>query len=184
MSSRFVSVLLSCAFVAASIAPAQSQVQPPLQPEATTPFSAWQAARQPDVPLNNFLVVSSDKPDHPQACHVRSFTEEKLVCSRAFGGSRTYLPQQVLALIVPGDGNLSLKLLLAFNAGLGASIWGTVVLAATCPACAAATAFAALFCFAAAGATLIGDDQPDMLLYRAPGQDLSRKYRSLPLYRA
>ena len=66
-------------------------------------------------------------------------------------------------------------MVLGLNGGLGAAIWGAVVLAATCPVCAVATGIAAYFFFGAAGAILIGDDQPDRLLYLAPGQELSRK---------
>ena len=64
---------------------------------------------------------------------------------------------------------------LGLNAGLGAAIWGTVVLTATCPACAAGTAIVALFFLSAAGATAYTDDVPDRLLYSAPGKQLSRK---------
>jgi hypothetical protein len=110
-----------------------------------------------------------------QTCRVQSFTNDKLVCSRAIGGPRTHLPKQVAALILPGDGSLKLKLMLGLNGGSGAAIWGTVVLAAACPACAVATGVVALVLFCAAGAIGMGDDQPDRLLYLAPGQTLSRK---------
>lgn len=66
--------------------------------------------------------------------------------------------------------------MLGFNAGMGAAIWGTVVLVAICPACAAATAFAALVCFNSAAVGLAADYQPDRLLYLAAGQKLSRKF--------
>ena len=61
------------------------------------------------------------------------------MCARVFGGPRIYLPQQILALIIPGDDAVRIRLALGFNAGLGAAIWGTFVLAATCPACAVGT---------------------------------------------
>ena len=95
---------------------------------------------------------------------------DKLVCSRAIGGPRTYLPKQVVALILPGDSDLKLRLVLGLNGGLAAAIWGTVVLAASCPVCAVATGVVALLLFGAAGAVLMGDDQPDHVLYLAPGQ--------------
>jgi hypothetical protein len=124
-------------------------------------------------------VVTIDQPNRRQTCHVQSFTVEKLVCSRAIGGPRTYLPEQVLALIVPGDGGLRLPMWLGFNGGLGTAIWGTVALAAACPACAVGTGIAALICFCAAGAIAYADDQPDRLLYLAPGQHLSGKLGSV-----
>ena len=122
-----------------------------------------------------YSIHKSQVVNAPQTCHIQSFTIDKLVCSRAIGGSRTYLPQQIVALILPGDGALKLRLVLGFNGGLAAAILGTVVLVATCPVCAVAAGIAALFFFGAAGAVLIGDDQPNHLLYLAPGQQLSGK---------
>jgi len=121
------------------------------------------------------FVVTVDQPQRLQVCHIQSFTLDKLVCSRPIGSPRVYLPQQILAVILPGDDDLKLRLVLGLNGGLGAAIWGTVVLAAACPACAVATGIAAFFFFGAAGAVLIGDDQPNRLLYLAPGQQLSPK---------
>jgi len=137
--------------------------------------NTWQVALSAGSHERKLFVVTLHEPNRRQTCHIQSFTPDKLVCSRAFGSLRTFLPQQVVALILPGDNDLKLRLVLGFNAGLGAAILGTVVLAATCPVCAGATGIAALFFFGAAGATLIGDDQPDRLIYLAPGQHLSRK---------
>jgi hypothetical protein len=117
-----------------------------------------------------------DQPERRQSCRVQSFTEDGLVCSRAIGGSPTYRPQQILALIIPGDVvGARIPIWLALNAGLGASIWGTVVLTAICPACAAVTAIAAFFFVGYAGAVLYSDDVPDKLLYLAPDHELSRR---------
>jgi hypothetical protein len=135
----------------------------------------WGDAQSSGSSKHRLYVVTLDQPQRRQSCHVQSLTAEKLVCSRAIGGPRTYLPQQVLALILPGDGHVRLPIWLALNGGLGAAIWVTVVLTATCPACAAATAFAALLFFGAAGAIAYGDDVPDKLLYLAPDHELSRK---------
>ena len=170
-------VLFGLALISAEGTLAQS----PARSEVLTlnPNDTWQAAQlissSKGRDFRKLFVVTFDQPDHRKACRILSFTMDKLVCSRGLGQSRAYLPQQVLALIVPGDDGLRLKLVLGFNAGLGTAIWGTVVLAATCPACAVATGIAAFFCFSAAGATLIGDGRPDRLLYVAPGQELSRR---------
>jgi len=51
------------------------------------------------------------------------------------------------------------------------------MLAAPCPACAVVTGIVALLLFGAAGAILVGDNQPDRLLYLAPGQQLTGKLR-------
>ncbi len=131
--------------------------------------SNWQVGQVLGASMHKFVVVTIDQPNRRQACRVQSFTEEKLVCARVFGGPRIYLPQQILALIIPGDDAVRIRLALGFNAGLGAAIWGTVVLAATCPACAVATGVAALIFFSAAGATLIGDGES-----RSPSLHCSR----------
>jgi len=162
------------------IAQQPQSAAPPSTETFAVPIStsnSWQVAQSANSSKDRLFVVTIDKPERRQTCHVRSFTLDKLVCSRAIGGSRTYLRQQVVALILPGDDGLKLRLVLGLNGGLGAAIWGTVVLAATCPACAVATGVAALFFFGAAGAVLIGDDQPDRLLYLAPGQQLTGKLR-------
>lgn len=86
------------------------------------------------------------------------------------GRTRTYLPDQIAAMILPGDRVLTIGMLTGFNAGLGASIWGTVILAAACPLCAAGTAAAALLFFGGIGAVLYAGDEPERLVYLAPGQ--------------
>jgi hypothetical protein len=170
---RQIFTVLAIALVSASISRAQSTTSPDVL--AIPARNAWHVAQQAGPSQGKLFVVTLDQPQHRKACHIQSFTSDKLVCSRAIGGTHTYLPQQVLALILPGDDGLKIRLVLGFNVGLGAAVWGTVVLAATCPVCAVATSIVALFFFGAAGATLIGDDQPDRLLYLAPGQHLSGK---------
>ncbi|MGA7885022.1 MAG: hypothetical protein WCA44_04720 [Acidobacteriaceae bacterium] len=171
-SVRYIFSLAVLALVSATIALAESPARSDI-PIGNT----WQTAQSTGSSKHKLLVVTFDQPRRRQTCRIQSFTQDKLVCSRAFGGSRTYLRRQILAVILPGDGSLKLALALGFNGGLGAAIWGTVVLAAACPACAVATGIAAFFCFSAAGAVLIGDDQPDRLLYLAPGQHLTGKLR-------
>jgi hypothetical protein len=167
-------VFLTSAIIALAQSPTSIEIGP--VPVGNTPTSnSWQVAQQVGSSTGRLFVVTLDQPHRRQACRVKSFTVDKLVCFRALGGSRTYLPPQVAALILPGDGHLRLWLVLGFNAGLGAAIWGTVVFAAVCPGCAVATGIAALCLFLAAADVLIGDDQPDRLLYLAPGEKLSRK---------
>jgi hypothetical protein len=137
--------------------------------------TVWQSAQLTAPSKGKLFVVTADQPNRRQTCHVQSFTVEKLVCSRAIGDPHTYLPQQVIALILPGDGHLKLYALLGLNSALGAAIWGTVVLAAMCPPCAVVTGIAAFLIFDVAGAIAIGDDLPDRLLYLVPGQQLSSK---------
>lgn len=170
---RSILVLFALALVSATIVLAQSpnSSEVPVIPTRNN----WQIAQSVGSSKGKLFVVTADQPNRKQTCHIQSFTIDKLVCSRAIGGSRTYLPPQIVALILPGDGDLKLRLVLGFNVGLGAAILGTVVLVATCPVCAVATSIASLFFFGAAGAILYGDDQPNRLLYLAPGQQLSGK---------
>jgi hypothetical protein len=165
-------ILFALPLVSATIALAQSGTfKVPLNSYA----SDWQIAQQIASSEGKLIVVTVDRPDRRQTCRIQSFTQDKLVCARAFAGPRTYLPKQIAALIIPGDAGLKLPVVLGINVGMGAAIWGTVVLAAACPACAVATGILALLLFGAAGAVLMADDQPERLLYRAPGQQLSRK---------
>jgi len=187
---RIFFIVIALALVSATVALAQSPapVDLPAAVPATdlntailakTPTESWQVARSTSSSRGKILVVTLDQPKRRQSCHVQSFTDEKIVCSRAFGGSRTYLKQQVAALILPGDGALTVELFAGLNAGLGASIWGTVVLVAACPACAAATAFAALVCFAFAGAVAYSDNQPERVAYIAPGEKWTARFGSV-----
>ncbi len=170
--------LSALVLISVNIAPAQSSTSTqaltiPLGNIAAS--NSWQAAKQVGSSKGELFVVTVDKPQRRQTCRVQSFTAEKLVCSRTIGEPRTYFPHQVVALLLPGDARLKLQLMLGLNGAAGVAIWGTVVVAAICPACAVATGVAALLLVCAAGAILIGDDQPDHLLYLAPGQQLSRK---------
>jgi hypothetical protein len=174
--NRSILALFLIAIFSSAVALAQSSgATEVLTIPTSTASHTWQDARSVGSPTGKLLVVTVDQPDRRQTCRVHSFTEDKLVCSRPIGGSRTYLPQQVLALIIPGDEGLKVPFLLGFNAAAGAAIWGTVILAAACPACAVATGIVALLLLGAAGAIAIADDQPARLLYLAPDQKLSRK---------
>ena len=156
-----------CTVVLGSVAVhAQSKKAP------TDPYK-WDAAQNAGVDRKLF-VVTKEQPDRKQSCHVKAFSADEVVCSRAIGKPRTYRRDQILALIQPGEVN-PLVLFFGFNAGLGASIWATVVLTATCPICAAATGIAALIFFDLAGLTMFTDTVPTQLLYLAPGENLSPK---------
>ena len=142
---------------------------------AINPADTWEGAQRIGTSAGKLVIVTVDQAGRRQTCRVRTFTMDQIVCKRGIYRSRTFLRQQIAALILPGDGAKRLPLWLGLNAGLGTAIWGTVVLTATCPVCAAGTAIAALFFFGAAGAAVYADDVPDRLLYLAPGQELSEK---------
>lgn len=172
---RRIPALIAFVLASATFALAQAPTSPPSP--AISPTAPRLVAQSAGSSKGRLIVVTQDHPQRWQTCRIQTFTQDKLVCSRAIGGPRIYLPRQIVALILPGDGNLRLRLVLGLNAGLGAAIWGTVALAAPCPACAAATGIAALLLFCAAGSILIGDEQPDRLVYLAPGQQLTGKHR-------
>jgi hypothetical protein len=172
---RSILTIFPLAIVSATIALAQSITSSEVPAIATN--NSWQATQLAGSSKGKLYVVTLDQPHRRQTCRIQSFTMDKLVCSHTIGGPRTYLPQQIAALIVPGDDGLKVRLVLGLNGGIAAAIWGTVVLAVSCPACAVATGIVALVLFSAAGAVLAGDDRPDYLLYLAPGQQLTGKLR-------
>jgi hypothetical protein len=177
---RRVFTLFALAVVTASIALAQSSTS--LKTLVVPPRNTWEIAQSVGSSKGTLFVVTQDQPHHRQTCHMRSYTADELVCSRAIGGPRTYLRQQVVALILPGDQHLKLMklgLVMEFSE-FGAAIWGTVVLAATCPACAVGTGTAAFFYYGIAALFTIGDGgRRDRLIYLAPGQQLTGKLRSI-----
>jgi len=136
---------------------------------------SWKTAQLLGASQHKLKIITADQPERKQTCRVKSFTQDQLVCARGIGGSRSFTPEKLVAVIVPGDGGLRVPLFIGFNVGLGAAIWGTVVLAAACPACAAATALAALICFSAAGVVAYADDEPDRVLFLTADSELRRK---------
>jgi hypothetical protein len=175
---RCVLIAFALALASAIIAVAQSSNSPEAfkVPIGNGPAGDnWQAALSRRIFMGRLVVVTLDRPNSRQGCRLDSYTPDELVCSRAHGRRRTYLRQQVAALILPGYGGLQLGELIALHGGSGAAIWGTVVLAASCPICAAATAFAA-FGYLIGAAFVRGEDESDRLLYLAPCQQLSHKF--------
>jgi hypothetical protein len=180
MSQRAVRRILigfALAIASAIVVAAQSSTSPEtfnLPISSASASDKWRTALQVASAKGKLVVVTADQPNRRQSCHLQSYTPDQLVCSRAKGRRRTYLSQQVASLILPGDRGVKLELVVLHGAP-AAAIWGTVVLAAACPACAVATAFYAAGCLIGA-AFVRGDAQPDRLLYLAPSQHLSRKF--------
>src|SRR5579862_2299680 len=129
---RSILTIFPLAIVSATIALAQSITSSEVPAIATN--NSWQATQLAGSSKGKLYVVTLDQPHRRQTCRIQSFTMDKLVCSHTIGGPRTYLPQQIAALIVPGDDGLKVRLVLGLNGGIAAAIWGTVVLAVTCPA--------------------------------------------------
>jgi len=174
--------ILTLALVSATIAVAQSSAPREAFKIPDVANNDWQLAQRAGPSKGKIVVVTLDQPQRRQACRIQSFTVDQLVCSGGRGGPRTFLPQQILALIRPGNEAFRRPMFVLFNAAMGAEIWGTVVLVATCPACAAVTAFLAFYSFGAAWVALLGDDESDSLLYLAPGQKLTGKLSSIQPY--
>jgi len=161
------------ALISANIASAQSSRAPDIL--TVSDSHTWHYAQVLGGSKRKLYVITIDQANRRHTCRVQSFTDDKLVCARAIGTPRTYRSNQIVAILLPGDDALRFRVLLGLKAGLGGAIWETVVLAATCPACAVGMGIAAFVFFAAAGAIGFTDDVPDRLLYLAPGQQLSRK---------
>jgi hypothetical protein len=166
--SRTLVILLAGSVVALAPVLAQTSTVSTLPGSVT---SNWDDAQTSLSSSGKLIVVTADEPHQRRVCHVRSMTAERLVCRAGIGLTRTYLPEQIAALIVPGDKVLTIAMFTGFNAGLGASIWSTIILAAACPLCAAGTAAAAFLFFDLGGATLFTGPDPERLAYLAPGQD-------------
>ena len=174
-------LLQALAFVVASASVAYGQNVSTVEIAVTNSSNDWKRIEDLTPIKSKRYVVTIDQPERKQSCRVQSFTDDELVCARANGHSRRYKREQIAALIDPGVKGGALLFFLGFNAGLGASIWGTVALVATCPVCAAGTALAAFIFFELAGLTAMSDDAsvPEKLVYLAPGQVLSHKFRSV-----
>jgi hypothetical protein len=116
---RSILTLFGIALVTATSAFAQSSTSINENSVINTKNS-WQVAQSVGSSKGKLFVVTIDQPNRKQTCRIQSFTVDKLVCTRAIGGPRTYLPQQVTALILPGDNNLMIGFLIGFNGALGA----------------------------------------------------------------
>lgn len=178
---RRIFAFFALAFATGSIAFAKSSTAPVTL--VTPPKNTWEYAQSVGSSKGTLFVVTKDEPNRRQTCHLQPFNTDELVCSRAIGGPRTYLRQQVVALILPGDQHPNVMTALrVFGFGeFGAAIWGSVVLAATCPACAVGAGIGAFIYFGFAE-RMVGDDgRPDRLLYLAPGQRLTGKLASIKI---
>lgn len=166
--------IFAAVVISTTVAHSQSQTSTEVfSPEAKS--HTWSDAQLHRGSNRKFYVVTFDHPSRKSTCRVQSLGADKLVCARVIGSPRIYRLNQIAALIIPGDDVLRRRVLLGLGAGIGAGIWGTVVLAATCPACAVGSGIAAFILFSAFGAIGVTDDVPDRLLYLAPGHELSRK---------
>jgi len=169
--------LATLALLSATLALAQETSQPGNRDFAKSGTGNWSYAATIGSPHKKLFVVTIADPTHRHTCRVQSIAADQLVCKGSFNTTHFYKPQEVAALVIPGDYNLRVWMVSAANASLGAAIWATVILIPTCPPCAVATGIAALISFGVAGAALIGEGTQEHLLYLAPGQTLQVKLR-------
>jgi hypothetical protein len=178
-TTRIIAILTVSLFSGSLALAQQTSTPEPVQETASIPafdlHEDWAKASAIASSKHKLIIATSADPTHRHACRVQSFTPDQLVCKGSFGKTNAYKPQEIAALITPGDKDFKLRGVLVVNGVAAAAIWGTVVLAATCIPCAVATGVAALFILGAAGAILIADDQPEAILYLAPGQTLQVK---------
>src|SRR6185437_7333145 len=98
---RSILILIALAVISSTLAVAQSRTS--LESGAVTSNHDWQNAQSISSSSGKLFVVTIAQPSRRQPCRIRSFTPDKLVCSRVIGGPRTYFPGQIIALILPGD---------------------------------------------------------------------------------
>jgi hypothetical protein len=170
---RSILTLFVLALVPATIA--LSQATTSIEVPVTGASESWQVAQLTGPSKGKLFVVTFDQPNRRQTCRIQSFSAERLVCSRAVGGPRAYLQQQVVALIIPGNSGLMRRMVLGFAGGSATAIWGTVVLASICPPCAVAAGSAAFGIWGVPVSIICRHYKPDRLLYLASGQKLNKK---------
>jgi hypothetical protein len=138
-------------------------------PQAAT----WQGAQALVVAKKNVKIITIAHPKLRHPCAVVSISANEIICGHS-GHTMTFRAEDVAAVIEPGEHSHWYLYFAGSLAAAGAATWGTVVLAAVCPICAAATGVAALFLYVITPGTafLSDDDSADSLLYLAPGQTL------------
>ena len=62
------------------------RICPAVDIATANPGKGWNGAEDITPIKSKRYVVTIDQPDRKQSCHVKSFTDDELVCSRAIGG--------------------------------------------------------------------------------------------------
>ena len=180
MAHRITLTLTTVLAFSASLAQAQN-VQPwSSWPPSTPRSNTFRGAMALGPTQGKLYVVTFAHPKQEQACRIQSFKEDQLVCSRNRGHAPVvYRAQDVAALITPGVHSGILPTFLGVvGAGAGA-ITGAVFLASVTIAGAVAVAVAGGFLLLLSTCVAMGadSDNPDSVLYLAPGQQLQVKLR-------
>jgi hypothetical protein len=152
-----------------------SRAQPHLRSRARTSSSSCHVAGRSSAcrAKKNVKIITIAHPKLRHSCTVVSISANEIICGHS-GHTMTFRAEDVAAVIEPGEHSHWYLYFAGSLAAAGAATWGTVVLAAVCPICAAATGVAALFLYVITPGTafLSDDDSADSLLYLAPGQTL------------
>ena len=173
--ARTLTTALALAFLSLTLARAQDQHSLANHPAVDT-LHTWEHAQYVGATRKEYL-RHHHGPAHapyrlPRPVPLRRPTRLQALFQQT---PHLHASKEVAALTTPSDDGLKLRIVLALNGVAAAAIWGTVVLASTCIPCAVATGVAAFLFLVAAGGILAADDQPETLLYLAPGQKLQVK---------
>ncbi len=135
--------------------------------------ATWQGAQGLVATKKKVEIITIAHPKRRYSCVVDSINANEIICEHS-GHITTFRAEDVAAVIEPGYHSHWYLYFAGSLAAAGAATWGTVVLAAVCPICAAATGVAALFLYVITpGTAFLSDgDSADSLLYLAPGQTL------------
>ena len=116
-----IAATLTAILLSASLALAQQTPTPEPESASAPKFdqSNWAKASAGASSKHKLIIATSADPTRRHACHVESFTPDQLVCKGSFGKTNTYRPQEIAALILPGDiDDLRIRFLLGFNSAL------------------------------------------------------------------
>jgi hypothetical protein len=177
-SAARIAATLATILLSGSLALAQQTPTPqPAQETVPTPAfdqGNWAKASALASSKHKLIIATAADPTRRRACRVKSFTPDQLVCKGNFGTTNTYKPQEIAALIIPGNKDFRLGAFLIFNVVGAAAMWGTVELAAACIPCAFATDATAILIARRCRGHRDGG-RPEVLLYLTPGQTLQVK---------
>ena len=162
---RFLSTILAVILLSRTMAMAQAK------PIPAGPIYSWTNTSLRTQSDKKLVVITIAEPTHRFACRVLSSTDEQLECQGSRGKTRIYRPQQIAALILPGQGRLREWLWIGFNTPGILIGWATLRLGDTCKPCAVPTGVAFAL-FGVAHSVHLEEYDPDHLIYLAPPEQL------------
>ncbi len=174
---RRILTLATLTLLSATIALAQTAA-PPAHPELPSlSNNNWSYAKDRGVPERTLFVITTARSTHRINCRARTFTDDQLTCKGPFGRTRTYKAQDIAALILSGEDTAIRHIMVVVAVISACAIAGAVFLnpVARFGSFLLGLAGGAAFLILEPGLAMAADDQPDELLYLAPGQTLQVK---------